>query len=75
MPRSGAHVVMIKADLLHFHPVPSALESSVGGVVLTGSRAAAHASTKNATTSMALFIAVNPVFIQVLISAGAASGV
>jgi hypothetical protein len=62
MLRVGAQVVMIKADLLHFHPVPSALESSIGGVVLIGSKAAPHASAKNAAMSKERVIAVIPCF-------------
>jgi hypothetical protein len=70
MPRSGAQVVMIKADLLHFHAVPSALESSIGGVVLTGSKAAPHTSAKKAAMSKERFICRDPVFIRVRISVG-----
>ena len=62
MPRSGAQVVIIKADLLHFHAVPSALESGIGGVVLTGSEAAPHTSAKKAAMSKELFITVIPHF-------------
>jgi hypothetical protein len=61
---------MIKADLLHFHPVASALASSVGGVVLIGSKAAAHTSAKNAAMSKERFIAVIPRFIHVQTRAG-----
>jgi hypothetical protein len=43
----GAQVVKINADLLHFHSIPSALESSIGGVDLVGSRVAAHGSWMN----------------------------
>ena len=50
----GAQVVKIKADLLHFHSIPSAFESSIGGVDLVGSRIAAHARTTIATVSMGL---------------------
>jgi hypothetical protein len=61
-PRLGEQVVMTNADLLHFHAVPSALESSIGGVVLIGSKAAPHTSTKNAAMSKERFIAVIPCF-------------
>jgi hypothetical protein len=62
MARLGAQVVMINADLLHFQAVPSALESSIGGVVLIGSKAAPHTSTKNAAMSKERVIAVIPCF-------------
>ena len=62
MLRLGAQVVMIKADLLHFHAVPSALESSIGGVVLIGSKAAPHTRAKNAAMSKERVIAVIPCF-------------
>jgi hypothetical protein len=52
----GAQVVRINADLLHFHSTPSALESSIGGVDLIGSKVAASA--KNATMSKGHFISV-----------------
>ena len=54
----GAQVVRINADLLHFQPDPSASESSVGGVDLIGTKAAAEASVRNATMSKDRFIAV-----------------
>lgn len=57
--RLGVQVVRINADLLHFHSTPSALESSIGGVVLIGSKVAASA--KNATMSKGRFISVIPV--------------
>ena len=53
-------VVRITADLLHFHSTPSALESSIGGVDLIGSKVAAQASVSNATMSKGRFIAVLP---------------
>jgi hypothetical protein len=56
--RLGAQVVKINADLLHFHSIPSASESRIGGVELVGSRIAAHASTANVTTSKVRFIDV-----------------
>jgi hypothetical protein len=57
----GAQVVKINADLLHSHSIPSALESSIGGVDLVGSRVAAHASTTNVTMSKGRFIDVTPI--------------
>jgi len=54
----GTQVVRINADLLHFHSTPAALESSIGGVDLIGSKVAAQASAKNATISKGRFIAV-----------------
>ena len=49
LTRLDTQVVRINADLLHFHSTPSASESSIGGVDLIGSNAAAQA---NANTIM-----------------------
>ena len=57
----GVQVVKINADLLHFHSIPSALESSIGGVDLVGRTVAAHARTTIATVSKGRFIDVTPV--------------
>ena len=65
---------MIKADLLHFHAVPSALESRIGGVVLIGSKTVPHTSAKNAATSRERFIVVIPRFIHVQIRGGGSFG-
>jgi hypothetical protein len=54
----GAQVVRIIADLLHFQPAPSALESSIGGVDLIGAKVAAQPSVRNAIISKDRFIAV-----------------
>jgi hypothetical protein len=59
--RLGTQVVRINADLLHFHSTPSALESSIGGVALIGSKVTAQASATNATMSKGRFIAVIPI--------------
>ena len=56
--RLGAQVVRISTDLLHFHSTPSALESTIGGVELFGSKAAAQASATNTTMTEGRFIAV-----------------
>jgi hypothetical protein len=58
--RSGAQVVRINAELLHFHSIPPASESSIGGVDLIGAKSAAQASVSNATISEGRFIAVLP---------------
>jgi hypothetical protein len=56
--RLGVQVVRINADLLHFHSIPSALESSIGGVDLIGSKVAENASATNTTMTEGRFIAV-----------------
>src|ERR1700694_5732387 len=55
--RSGAQVVRINADLLHFQFAPAASESSTGGVDLIGAKVAAEASVRNTITSKGRFIA------------------
>ena len=55
--RLGAQVVRINAELLHFHSIPPASESSTGGIDLTGTKSAAQASVRNATMSKGRFIA------------------
>ena len=60
--RLGAQVVKINADLLHFHSIPSALESRIGGADLVGSRIAALASTTNVTATKDRFIDATPIF-------------
>lgn len=49
-PIFGVQVMKINADLLHFQPTPSALESIIGGVELTGSKAVAQTTAKKAPT-------------------------
>lgn len=55
----GAQVVKINI-LLHFHSVPSALDSCIGGVNLVGSKMAAQAMDTTATISKISFIVVLP---------------
>jgi hypothetical protein len=52
---------VINADLLHFHSIPSAWESSVGGADLIGSKIAVHVSETNANMIKNRFIAVIPI--------------
>ena len=51
-------MVRINTDLLHFHSIPSALESSMGGVDLIGAKVAKQANVSNATMNKDRFIAV-----------------
>jgi hypothetical protein len=64
-------VVRITADLLHFHSTPSALESSIGGVDLIGSKVAAQASATNATMSKGRLKVSNVPVIAVIPISGA----
>lgn len=57
----GVQVVKIRADLVHFHSIPSALESIMGGVDLAGNRIAADAKAAMATVSKERFIVVTPI--------------
>jgi hypothetical protein len=58
LTRLDTQVVRINADLLHFHSTPSASESSIGGVDLIGSNAAAPANATNAIMSKGRIIFV-----------------
>ena len=58
-------VVKINAELLHFHSIPLAPESTIGGIDLIGAKSATQASVRNATMSKGLFIAILPRCVQI----------
>jgi hypothetical protein len=63
--RFAVQVVKINAELLHFHSIPLAPESTIGGIDLIGAKSATQASVKNATMSKGLFIAILPRCVQI----------